>query len=106
MQNLVNKIPSNSQEYFCPKYKDEVEQFLSMKERLWIGNLNKLSFEDIVIKKGQALRLFELKTDKRFSIIYETETVDNNQQNIIINNVDKGEDFQSGMILLMLADTL
>ena len=38
--------------YFCSKYEDEIEQFLSIKKRLWIGILNKSFFEDIVIEKG------------------------------------------------------
>ena len=50
-ENTVT-LPSNSQGYFCSKYEDEIEQFLSIKKRLWIGILNKSFFEDIVIEKG------------------------------------------------------
>lgn len=48
----MQKLPDNSQGYFCSKYKDEIEQFQATKERLWIGILNKSLFEDIVIEKG------------------------------------------------------
>ena len=68
-------LPRDSQGFFGSKYKDEIEQFLSIKERLWIGILNKSFFEDIVIGKGQVLEFFILKTDKRFTVKNETKTM-------------------------------
>ena len=61
-------LPRDSQGFFGSKYKDEIEQFLSIIERLWIGILNKSFFKDIVIGKGQVLGFFVLKTDKRFTV--------------------------------------
>ena len=68
-------LPRDSQGFFGSKYKDEIEQFLSIIGRLWIGILNKLFFEDIVIGKGQVLGFFVLKTDKRFTVKNETKTM-------------------------------
>ena len=68
-------LPRDSQGFFGSKYKDEIEQFLSIKESLWIGILNKSFFEDIVIGKGQVLGFFVLKTDKRFTVKNETKTM-------------------------------
>ena len=62
-------LPRNSQSFFCSKYKDEIGQFLSIKQRPWIGILNKSFFDDIVIKNGQIL-----KTDKRFTVKNEMKT--------------------------------
>ena len=41
-------LPDNSREFFCSKYKDNIEQFLCKQERLWIEILNKSVFEAVI----------------------------------------------------------
>ena len=97
LQNLLNMIQKLLLRYwgihkaiFVPN-KDEIKQFLSIKERPWIWLLSKSFFEDIVIKKEQELGFFVLKTDKRFSVKNEMEkTAQRTTQKTIVSNVEKG----------------
>ena len=73
----MQKLPDNSQGYFCSKYKDEIEQFQATKERLWIGTLSKSLFEDIVIEKGNVLKFLCSKQTKKFTVKHETKTTCN-----------------------------
>lgn len=80
-QKLLLRYHTIHWDFFCSKYRDNIEKLLHKKERPWIGILNKSLSEDIAIEKGKVLGFFVMETNKKFNVKHETSSA-NNQKKI------------------------